>query len=260
MTNQATLDKLVSLRLWGMKNAFTTYLETSADLTADELTAQLTEAESVHRQNLKVARLLKNAHFRYPVQIADIDFDPKRGLDKNLFMRLTGGTLIGSKENLIITGATGVGKSFLASAIGHRACMLGYKTMYFNTRKLFHALHAAQADGTYLKVISKIEKQDLLILDDFGLHPLDLNARQALLEIIEDRHQKRSTIITSQLPVSSWHPIIGENAIADAILDRLVHAAHRIELKGGSLRKKTEIQRLIFYFCSLKSFLSPWHN
>ncbi len=213
-------------------------METSADLTADELVAQLAEAEAIHRQNLKVARLLKNARFRYPVQIADIDFGPRRGLDKNLFMRLTGGTLIESKENLIITGATGVGKSFLASAIGHQACMLGYKTMYFNTRKLFHALHAALADGSYLKLIAKIEKHDLLILDDFGLHPLGPNARQALLEIIEDRHQKRSTIITSQLPVSAWHPVIGENAIADAILDRLVYQAHRIELKGESLRKK----------------------
>ena len=238
MTNQATLDKFVSLRLLGMKNAFTTYLETSADLTADELVAQLAEAETIHRQNLRVARLLKNARFRYPVQIADIDFDPQRGLDKNLFMRLTGGTLIESKENLIITGATGVGKSFLASAIGHQACMLGFKTMYFNTRKLFHVLNAALADDSYLKLIAKIEKHDLLILDDFGLHPLDKNARQALLEIIEDRHQKRSTIITSQLPVSAWHPIIGENAIADAILDRLVHQAHRIELKGESFRKK----------------------
>ena len=109
--------------------------------------------------------------------------------------------------------------------------------MYFNTRKLFNQLHAGLADGAYFKLIAKIEKQDLLILDDFGLHPLDKNARQALLEIIEDRHQKRSTIITSQFPVGKWHPIIGENAIADAVLDRLVHAAHRIELVGESRRK-----------------------
>lgn len=238
MTNQATLDKLVALRLWGMKNAFGTYLETAGELSAEELMAQLTEAEWLHRHNLRINRLLKNAHFRYPVQIADVDFNTTRGLDKVLFLKLTGGALIQAKENLIITGATGVGKSFLASAIGHQACMLGYKTMYFNTRKLFHTLHAALADDGYLKLIAKIEKQDLLILDDFGLHPLDQHARQALLEIIEDRHQKRSTIITSQLPVNQWHPIIGENAIADAILDRLVHVAHRIELKGESLRKK----------------------
>lgn len=238
MTNQATLDKLVAMRLWGMKNSFSTYLETSAELTADELIAQLTESEWINRQNLRLQRLLKNARFRYTVQLADIDFSPNRGLDKNLLMRLSSGGLVESKENLIITGATGVGKSFLASAIGHQACLMGYKTLYFNTRKLFNQLQAGLADATYFKLIAKIEKQDLLILDDFGLQPLDKNARQALLEIIEDRHQKRSTIITSQLPVGKWHPVIGENAIADAILDRLVHAAHRIELNGESRRKK----------------------
>jgi len=237
MTNQATLDKLTSMRLLGMKNSFSTYLETSAQLTADELIGQLTESEWIHRQNLRLQRLLRNARFRYTVQMADIDFSANRGLDKNLFLRLSSGGLVESKDNLIITGATGVGKSFLASAIGHQACLLGYKTLYFNTRKLFNQLHAGLADGAYFKLIAKIEKQDLLILDDFGLHPLDKNARQALLEIIEDRHQKRSTIITSQFPVGKWHPIIGENAIADAILDRLVHAAHRIELVGESRRK-----------------------
>jgi DNA replication protein DnaC len=238
MTNQATLDKLTSMRLLGMKNAFDGYLQTSTEWTNDELIARLTEAEWEHRQNLKVERLMKNARFRYPVQIADINFEPARGLDKNLFLRLTGGKLIQANENLIITGPTGVGKSFLACAIGHQACMLGYKTLYFNTRKLFHALHAAMADDSYLKLITKIEKQDLLILDDFGLHPMDAPARQALLEIIEDRHSKRSTIITSQLTVKDWHPVIGDSAVADAILDRLVHVAHRIQLKGDSLRRK----------------------
>ena len=242
MTNQATLEKLGMLRLKGMKNAFIAYLETATTYTNDELVGHLTEAEWSHRQQLRLARLLKNARFRYPVQIADLDFNASRGLDKNLVLRLTDGSFIKAKENLIITGATGVGKSFIASALGHQACMMGYKTTYFNTRKLFHQLNASLADNSYMKLIAKIEKQDLLILDDFGLYPLDGKARQALMEIVEDRHQKSSTIITSQLPVDKWHGIIGESAIADAVLDRVVHAAHRIELKGESLRRKRKTQ------------------
>jgi len=238
MTNQATMDKLVHMRLWGMKQALQTYWETKAELTCDELVAQLVETEHLHRTNAKIERLLKSAKFRYQAQIADVDFQKERGLDKNLFLRLASGGIIKAKENLIITGATGVGKSFIASALGQQACQLGYKTLYFHARKLFHQLHAAIADDSYFKFIQRIEKQDLIILDDFGLQPLDTQARQALLEIIEDRHQKRATIITSQFPVDQWHPIIGENAVADAILDRLVHQAHRIELKGTSWRKR----------------------
>lgn len=240
MTNQATLDKLTSLRLWGLKNAFTAYLETAATYTNDELVGHLIESEWLHRQNAKLKRLLKQARLRYTCQIADLDFDTKRGLDKNLIMRLTDGSFIKANENLIITGATGVGKSFIACALAHQACMLGYKTMYFNTRKLFHQLNAALADNSYLKIIAKIEKQDLLVLDDFGLHPLDGKARQALLEIMEDRYQKSATIITSQFPTSKWHGIIGDSAVADAVLDRVVHQAHRIELKGESMRKKSK--------------------
>jgi DNA replication protein DnaC len=151
---------------------------------------------------------------------------------------LSDGSFLEKKENILITGATGVGKSYLSSALGHQACQLGYRTLYFNTQKLFTRLKMLKADNSYVREIGRIEKYDLLILDDFGLAPLDSVARMILLEIIEDRHNRKSTIISSQLPVAKWYEVIGESTIADAILDRMVHTAHRIDLKGESLRKK----------------------
>ncbi|MNT39645.1 transposase [compost metagenome] len=142
----------------------------------------------------------------------------------------------------MVTGSTGIGKSYIASAIGHQACILGYKVLYTNTPKLFAKLKMAKADGSYIKEMARIERQELLILDDFGIQPFDAQSRAALMEIIEDRHGKSSLIITSQLPVSKWHEVIGEKTIADAILDRIVHDAHRIELKGDSLRKKKKTE------------------
>jgi DNA replication protein DnaC len=153
-------------------------------------------------------------------------------------LRFTSCEWIKRKQNIIISGSTGLGKSFLASALGHQACQHGYKVYYRNCSKLFDELKIAKADGSYMKEINKIEKLDLLILDDFGLKPLENNQRIILLELLEDRHGKRSTIITSQLPVKSWYDVIGEPTIADAILDRLVHSSHRIELDGDSLREK----------------------
>ena len=158
-------------------------------------------------------------------------------------MRFAECTYIGKQENILITGSTGIGKSHLATALGHQACTLGYKVYYANMSKLFSKLKMGKADGSYMREISKIERQDLLILDDFGLVPIDNQNRSALMEIIEDRHKKASLIITSQLPVNCWHEVIGEKTIADAILDRIVHDAHRIELKGESLRK-TRVKRV----------------
>ena len=160
---------------------------------------------------------------------------------KNQVLRLASCEFIKNKESILLSGSTGVGKSYIGSAIGHQACHLGFRVLYFNINKLFSKLKLMKADGSYLKEIARIERQDLIILDDFGLKPLDNNNRQALMEIIEDRHTKRSTIIASQFPVNEWHQIIGENTIADAILDRIVHSSHRLELKGESMRKKRTI-------------------
>lgn len=238
MNNQATLEKITQMRLWGIKDAFTVFLEKPTAISADELIAHLIDAEWQDRHNRRIERLIRNARFRYQAQINGINYQAGRGLDKNVLMRLADGSFIKKRENIILTGPTGVGKSFIASALGHQACIMGYKTFYFNSQKLFAMLKAALADGSYLKLIAKIEKQQLLILDDFGLKPLDSHNRQALLEIMEDRHNKHSTIIASQLPTDKWHGVIGESAVADAILDRLVHSAHRIELKGESMRKR----------------------
>mgnify|MGYP006256601361 CR=1 FL=1 len=240
MNQHATLDKITQMRLWGMKNALEAAQHHTTPMTNEEFLAHLVEAEWTDRHNRRIERLLRNAKFRYQVTPAEIKYEPNRGLDKNRLLKLLDCSFIKQKENIIFTGPTGVGKSFVAAALGHQACMMGYKTMYFNTQKLFALLKAALADGTYYKFITKIEKQQLLILDDFGLQSLDQHNRQALMEIIEDRHARQATIIASQLPINKWHKVIGESAIADAVLDRLVHTAHRFELKGESWRKKKQ--------------------
>ena len=229
------------LRLHGMHRAFETTLGpsgTDTDYTNDEIIAYLVQCEWDDRHNRRIERLTRSARFRYTAVMEAVDYRPSRQLDKNQVQRIGSCGFIKKKENVLITGSTGVGKSYLASAIGHQACSMGKKVMYFNTAKLFTMLKTSKADGSYPKQIGKLEKQDLLILDDFGLKPLDNINRHALMEIIEDRHGQRSTIIASQLPVSKWHDIIGERTLADAILDRLVHTAHRIDIKGESMRRK----------------------
>lgn len=237
MNNTQTLEKLRTMRLFGMENAFETILQSKQPFTADELAAYLTEAEWNDREERKVLRYLKAAKFRYQATIEQIDFRAERNLDRNQIMRLADCSFIRRKENLLLTGATGTGKSFLASALGHQACIKGHKTAYFNTGKLFSKLKMARADATWHKLLARIEKTDLLILDDFGIWPLDHQARLDLLEVIEDRHGRRSTIIASQVPVTGWYALIEEKTIADAVLDRIVHSAHRIELKGESMRR-----------------------
>ena len=167
-----------------------------------------------------------------------MNFEHRGEVFKNLVQRLSTCEFIKKGEDLFITGSTGTGKSFLASALGQQACLLGYKVLYTNTTKLMSHLKMAKADGAHLKELSKIEKQDALILDDFGVQPFDAGSRALLLDIIEDRHGKKSTIITAQVPVKKWHEVIGEKTLADAILDRIVHQSIRIELYGESLRKK----------------------
>jgi len=240
--NTNTLDKLRKMKFFGMFHAFKSALETGKtnDYTTDELLAHLVEAEWDDRHNRRIERQIFYAKFRYKASVEDVHYHADRSIDRNQIMRLADCTFIGRYENLLVTGSTGIGKSYIASAIGYQACMLGYRVMYSSTPKLFAKLKMAKADGSYLKEIAKIERQELLILDDFGIQPFDAQSRAALMEIIEDRHGKTSLIITSQLPVGKWYEVIGEKTIADAILDRIVHSAHRVELKGDSMRKKRQ--------------------
>jgi DNA replication protein DnaC len=238
--NITTLEKMKQLRLLGMHRAFKTNMESEQhqQMTTDEMIAFLIDSEWDDRQNRHIERHTKNARFRYNASIEQLYYDKERNMDKNQMMRYADCSFIEEKENILITGSTGIGKSYIATAIGHQACTLRYKVLYLNTEKLMAKLQMAKADGSYLKEVARIERQELLILDDFGIQPFDNQSRMSLLEIMEDRHGKRSTIITSQLPVKQWHEVIGEKTIADAILDRIVHDAHRIELKGESLRRK----------------------
>ena len=238
--NEATLQKMKNMKFYGMMRAFSTTLESgqTSRYTPDEMVGFLVESEWDERHNRKIDRGLKNAKFRYKANIEDLIFDQKRNLDKNEVHRLADCTFIGKKQNIIITGSTGVGKSYLASALGYQACINGYKIIYSNTSKLISKLKMAKADGSYIREMLRIEKQDLLILDDFGLQPFDAQGRASLMEIVEDRHGKSSLMITSQVPVKQWFDLIGEKTIADAILDRIVHDSIRIELKGESLRKR----------------------
>ena len=238
--NEETLQKMKQMKFYGMARMFRTTIEDGrmTTLTSDEMISILIESEWDDRNNRRIERNVRNAKFRYKASLEKLYFDINRNLDKNQMMRLGDCSFIKKGENIIIIGSTGIGKSFIASAIGNQACTIGYKVLYTNTSKLLSRLKMARADGSYIKEISRIEKQDLLILDDFGLQPFDSSSRSVLMEIIEDRHGKSSTIITSQVPVSHWYDLIGEQTIADALLDRIVHDAYRLELKGESLRIK----------------------
>jgi DNA replication protein DnaC len=240
MNNNQTIEKLKQMRLGAMAELHLQHVKDNRleDMTADEYLALLTDHEWEDRQNRKIDRLTKLANFKQWASLEDISYAQGRNLDKNMFTRL--GTLgfLKRKENIIVTGASGVGKSHLAQALGHQACIMGYKTMYSNTARLFKKFKLCKVDGTYLKELGKLLKADLLILDDFGLQAFDNHARETLMDIIDDRYNKTSTIISSQIPVSAWYEIIGgEGTLADAVLDRLVHSSHRIDLKGESMRK-----------------------
>jgi len=239
MNDQATLEKMHQMKLYGMARAFRTALDTgmSERFTADELLAHLIDAEWDERHNRATFRLIKKARFRYQAFFEQIDFHLPRNLDKNMILRFSDCSWIERGKNIIIEGPTGVGKSFLGSALGHQACMNGFRTLYFNAMKLFSQLKMAKGDGSYEKELKRIAKAALVIIDDFGLQELDTPNRLALLEILEDRHGRKSTILISQLPISKWHEVIGDPTIADAICDRIIHNAFRIELKGDSVRK-----------------------
>jgi len=239
MNVQATKEKMNTMRLHGMNRAYDTLLESKEDndLSIDDALAFLIDAEWNDRYNKKLSRLLSQAKFRYNASFAELDFSKARNIDKGNLLRFSSDDWIKKGESIIITGATGVGKSFLASAIGYQACVNTNKVMYFNSIKLFSFLLAAKGDGNFVKEMNKISKQDLIIIDDFGLQVLDGFARITFLEILEDRHGLKSIIITSQLPINKWHEVIADDTIADAICDRLIHSSHKINLKGDTMRK-----------------------
>lgn len=228
------------LRLHGMGRSWQALMETRKhhELSFTEGMEMLLQAEEDDRSEKRFERLHRSAHFRYQASIQELHLETSRGLDKSLVANLATGEYIAKGEAVLVCGATGTGKSFLASALGHHGCSQGYKVVYYNLQKLLLKTKMSRIDGTIYKFFEKLSRTDLLILDDFGLTHLDQQQRMDFMEIIEDRHARKATIIASQLPVANWYDVIGENTIADALLDRLVHTSYRIELKGESLRKK----------------------
>ena len=241
MNTTQTLEQLRELKLSGMASSYSSQLElpVNQQLDAHELIGHMVQAETLHRSNEKTATYLKLAKLRLPATTHQIECSVARGLTKQQLSLLMEAGYIKAGEPLLITGATGSGKSFLACALGHHACTMGYRVAYLNMNRFTERIMLAKLDGTYLKVLNHYERMPLLILDDFGLTPMDHTMQVALLQILEDRYAKKSIIVTSQLPVGKWHEFIQEPTLADAIMDRLTAKAHRIELKGQSRRRKT---------------------
>jgi DNA replication protein DnaC len=240
MNTQLTIDRLEELRLYGMSKAYQAVLvmPVQHQPTISQFMARLAEAELQERSQARTTLYLRQSKLRYDALLEQVHCGEGRNLQQDKLMMLADCTFIDRGENLLITGATGCGKSYLACALGRQACSLGYRTLYFGMHRFLERITLAKLDGSYVKFLNQLEKAPLVILDDFGLHPLDGVSRLALLQLLEDRYGKRSTIITSQLPVSKWYEYIGDSTIADAIMDRLSVSAHRFELKGASLRKK----------------------
>lgn len=239
MTNQ-TLNQLKALRLDGMARAFEEQisLPASHELPFEDRLALLLDREITWRDNRRLERLLRAAKLKQPQAcIEDVDYRASRGIDKRLILALAGGDWIRQSQNLLITGATGIGKSWLACALANQACRQGFSALYVRIPRLLDSLSIAHGDGSFGRQLAQLARIDVLILDDWGLTPLEQLARHDLLEVVDDRVGTRSTIITSQLPVDHWHAWLNDPTLADAILDRLVHQSHRIMLKGDSMRK-----------------------
>lgn len=238
MLLQQTIDRLHELRLTGMAHALDEQRGQPDlhDLAFEDRLALLLERETTARADRRLTRLLQVAKLRLPATIEDLDFQTPRGLDRSVLLRLADGEWIRQYQVVLLVGATGTGKTYVACALGHRACRQGLRVRYFRIPRLLHDLAAARADGSYSQLLAALLKSDLLILDDWGLAPLGDRERRDLLEVLEDRHGRRATLVTSQLPVEHWHELVGDPTFGDAILDRLVHQAHRITLKGRSMR------------------------
>ncbi len=241
MLTHPVKEKLTVLRLHGMAKSFGEQVSSKdyEKLAFEERLGFLVDRELIEQENRRLNSRLKKAKLRQQASMEDIDYTQKRGLDKDLVKSLAECKWIKERLNILITGPCGAGKSFIACALGHKACLEGYKALYFRASRLFENLALAKGDGRYPRLMNSIAKQDLLIIDDWGLSVLTDLERTYMLEILEDRHNLRSTIITSQLPIEHWHEAIGNPTLADAILDRIIHNSYKIQLngKGGSMRK-----------------------
>lgn len=236
---QQTIEKLSQMKLYTIADALREQLQQPSlqELSFEERIAMLVDREWITRENRKLQRRLKAARLKQQASIEDIDFRHPRGLDKSVMLTLSNCNWIRNHQNVIITGQTGIGKSYLGEALAQKACREGFTALYYRVPRLFRDMAIARGDGSYGKLLGGLAKADVLVVDDWGLSPLNDAERRDFLEIMEDRHGIRSTVITSQYPVAKWHELIGEPTLADAILDRIVHNAYKIILKGESLRK-----------------------
>lgn len=239
--NEPTMQKLHAMRLGIMADAWQAQSRDAkiATLGFDERFAMLVEAEHLARDNRRLSRLLKDAQLRLPnASVEDVEVSPTRGLDKPMLRQLAGCSWVAEHLSVLLTGATGVGKSYVACALGQSACRRGHRVLYRRVPRLLDELTLARVDGTYARLLAKLARTDVLLLDDWGLGTLKEAQRHDLLEVLEDRYGRTSTVVTSQLPIAKWHEWIGDPTLADAILDRLVNNAYKVDLKGNSRRKE----------------------